>query len=126
MNAEKSQILNVYLDRKTAAIMNGYSINGLDNPVKNGTLVNNYYYILFDQCDDALKNEFIKKNEIPILYKNGIGQYDSNNILIKEYICKYDCIKQMRMSDKTLSKALNQKTLYNHFYFRELGEKLCI
>lgn len=126
LNAEKSQILNVYLDRKTAAIQNGYESSSLDHPVKNGTIKNNYYYVLYEKCDDALKNDFIEKHGIPILYKNGIGQYDSNNILIKEYICKYDCIKQMRMSDKTLSKALNQKTLYNHFYFRELGEKLYI
>ena len=41
LNADKSEILNVYLDRKTAANLNGYqSISALDNPVKNVSLSN--------------------------------------------------------------------------------------
>ena len=34
--------------------------------------------------------------------------------------------KQMKMSDKTLRKALDQKTIYNNYFFRELGEKVFI
>ena len=124
LNAEKTRILNVYLDRKTAALKNGYESSSLDSPVTTGTIKNNHYYVLYEKCDDELKNAFIEMNGIPILYKNGIGQYDSNNVLIKEYVCKYDCIKQMKMSDKTLRKALDQNTMYNNFYFRELKEKI--
>ena len=124
LNAEKTQILNVYLDRKTAALKNGYESSSLDSPVTTGTIKNNHYYVLYEKCDDELKNAFVEMNGIPILYKNGIGQYDSNNVLIKEYVCKYDCIKQMKMSDKTLRKALDQNTMYNNFYFRELKDKI--
>lgn len=59
-----------------------------------------------------------------ILYKNGIGQYDTNNNLIREFICKYDCIKQLQMSDKTLTKALTKNTPYNGTYFKDIGSKL--
>ena len=39
LNADKSEILNVYLDRKTAAKLNGYQSHAaLDNPVKNNTI----------------------------------------------------------------------------------------
>jgi len=124
LNAEKTRILNVYLDRKTAALKNGYESSSLDSPVTTGTIKNNHYYVLYEKCDDELKNAFVEMNGIPILYKNGIGQYDSNNVLIKEYVCKYDCIKQMKMSDKTLRKALDQNTMYNNFYFRELEDKI--
>jgi hypothetical protein len=82
------------------------------------------YYKLFDECDDILKQNFIQNYSEPLLYKNGIGQYDINNNLIREFICKYDCIKQLKMSDKTLSKALTKNTLYNDSYFKDIGSKL--
>ena len=125
LSGNKSEILNVYLDRKTAAHFNGYeSSSALDVPVKNFTLTKGHYYKLYDECEKTLTQNFIKTNGEPILYKNGIGQYDANNNLIREFICKYDCIKQLQMSDKTLAKALTKNTPYNDSYFKELGTKL--
>ena len=125
LSADKSEIVNVYLDRKTAAHFNGYeSMSALDTPVKNFTLTKGCYYKLFDDCDEMVKNNYIQIQSEPVLYKNGVGQYDSSNNLIREFICKYDCIKQMQMSDKTLARALNKQDQYNGYYFKELGSKL--
>jgi hypothetical protein len=125
LNSDNSEILNVYLDRKTAAHFNGYeSLSALDVPVKNFTLTKGHYYKLFDECEETLIQNFTEKHGDPILYKNGIGQYDTNNNLIREFICKYDCIKQLQMSDKTLSKALTKNTPYNGTYFKNIGSKL--
>ena len=126
LNKEKTEILNVYLDRKTAATENGYSSSSaLDNPVKNFTLTNEHYYILYDSCEEDLREEFIAKNnnKEPLLYKNGVGQYNPENNLIQEFICKYDCIKSLHISDKTLEKALTKNILYNGNYFKYLGCK---
>ena len=50
LNKEKTEILNVYLDRKTAAKCNGYqSISALDTPVKKFSLTNGHYYILYNE-----------------------------------------------------------------------------
>ena len=126
LNADKSQILNVYLDRKTAAENNGYSSPGaLDNTVKNGTNTNGFYYVLYEKCDINLINDFETEKGVPLLYKNGIGQYDSNNNLVKEFTCKYDCIRQLKISDKTLNKILDTSA-YNGFQFKSLGRKLYI
>jgi len=134
LNKDKTEILNVYLDRKTAAKENKYdSPSALDNPVKNGTITNeNYYYTLYDKCDICLKNIFLEKyhkntntDEI-ILYKNGIGQYDAQHNLIKEFICKYDCIKSLHISDRTLAKALEKNIIYNNNFFKHLNSKLFI
>ena len=127
LSADKSEILNVYLDRKTAAHFNGYeSISALDITVKNFIITKGHYYKLFDDCDNILKQNFIQTNGDPILYKNGLGQYDAENNLIREFICKYDCIKQLKISDKTLAKALDKNILYNGSYFKELNSKLKI
>ena len=125
MNDAKTEILNVYIDRKTAAIENGYaSHSALDTPVKNASLTNGHYYALYDKCADELRNSFEQIYGTPLLYKDGVGQYTDDNKLIKEFVCKYDCIKQLKMSDKTLAKALDKNAMYNDYYFRMIGSKL--
>ena len=123
LNKEKTEILNVYLDRKTAAKCNGYqSISALDTPVKKFSLTNGHYYILYNDC--TLQSSFISKYGSPLLYKDGIGQFNQDGQLVKEFVCKYDCIKQLTMSDKTLAKALDKNIAYNGSYFKSIGAKL--
>lgn len=125
LNQEKTEIVNVFLDRKTAAACNGFeSSSALDNPVKNFTLTKGHFFKLYDDCEEELKTSFEVKHGQPILYKNGIGQFDSSNKLIKEFSCKYDCIQKLNMSDKTLAKALTKNKPYNGFYFRELTPRV--
>jgi len=127
LNADKSEILNVYLDRKTAAELNGYqNSSALDNPVKNCTVTNGNYYTLYDKCEPNLIQNFEEKYGEPKLYKNGVGQYDMNNNLIREFGCKYDCIRELKMSDKTLAKALQNNIPYNNYHYKEIGAKLSI
>ena len=125
LNADKTEILNVYLDRKTAAQLNGYqSLSALDNPVKNNTIINGNYYALYDDCDQILTQNFETKYGKVLLYKNGIGQYDLSNNLMREFTCKYDCIRELQMSDKTLTKAIQTNMPYNGYYYKPIGSKL--
>jgi hypothetical protein len=125
LNQEKTEIVNVYLDRKTAAQINGYeSSSALDNPVKNFTISKGFYYRLYHDCDEELRQDFENNHGIPLLYKDGVGQYDMQSHLIKEFACKYDCIKTLSISDKTLAKALEKNISYQGFYYKFLGSKL--
>ena len=125
LNIDKSEIINVYLDRKTAADFNGYqSSSALDTPVKNNTLTNGNYYMLYDNCEEKIIHKFEETNGNPLLYKNGIGQFDFDNNLVKEFSCKYDVIRELKMSDKTLTKALENNIPYNNRYYKVLGSKL--
>jgi hypothetical protein len=125
LNQDKTKILNVYLDRKTAAQLNDYeSSSALDNHVKNGTKTKGLYYMLYDNCDQQLIDSYEEEYGTPILYKNGIGQYTINNELVCEFKSKYDCITSLTMSDKTLAKALNNNLPYNSYVYKELGPKL--
>ena len=91
LNQDKSEILAVYIDRKTAAHENNYeSISALDNPVKKFTLTKGHYYTLYDNCGEELRTSFeTSNNGYPILYRNGVGQYDENGNLIHIFLCKY-------------------------------------
>jgi hypothetical protein len=125
LNQDKSKILNVYLDRKTAAQFNDYeSSSALDNHVKNGTKTKGVYYMLYDNCDQQLIESYEEEYGEPLLYKNGVGQYDLQNNLIRDFSSKYDCIKSLKMSDKTLAKALKNNLPYNNYIYKELGLKL--
>ena len=128
INKEQTEIVNVFIDRKTAAQMNGYeSTAALDNPVKNFSLTKDSYYKLYDDCDDELKSAFEEQcGGEPFLYKNGAGQFDADHTLIKAFASKYDCIKQLKMSDKTLAKCYNKDIQYNGYYYKELGSKLSV
>ena len=127
INGDKTKILNVYIDRKTAAHCNGYESSGLDIPVKKSIVSRGFYYQLYDDCDEELRTTFeleLNDGECPLLYRNGVGQYDAQGKLVRVHACKYDCIRTLKISDKTLAKALSKNIEYNGFYFKEIGEKL--
>jgi len=127
LNGEKTKILNVYIDRKTAAHCNGYESSGLDIPVKKSTISRGFYYKLYDDCDEDIRTTFeleLNNGECPLLYRSGVGQYDAQGKLVRVHACKYDCIRNLKISDKTLAKALSKNVEYNGFYFKEIGEKL--
>lgn len=125
LTANETEILNVYLDRKTAALMNGFeSSAALDTPVKNGTVVKGYVYKLFSECQARTK--FIEKyGKEPILYKNGFGVFDATTgQLMREYSSRYDCIRFEKISDKTIAKSMEKNVPYNGALFKNIGEKL--
>ena len=124
INKDKTEIFNVYLDRKTASKYNYCKSQAtLDNIVKNGKIYNGYYYMLYDNCEKCLKEKFENKYGVPVLYKNGVGQYDCNNNLINEFECKLYCSKILKIGDKSLTKALNNNIMYNNNYYKYLGNK---
>jgi hypothetical protein len=128
LNQEKSEILAVYIDRKTAAQLNNYeSTSALDNPVKKFTITKGHYYKLYDNCSEELRTSFeASNNGYPVLYRNGIGQYDENENLIHIFLCKYYCCNILGVSDKCLTKSIKKNIPYNGHFFREIGDRLMI
>ena len=127
VNQEQTEILHVYLDRKTATRCNKYpSIASLDNTVKNHTIKDGHYYQLYEECNASLKNQFQKKHGNISLYHDGIGQFDSNHILLTEFSSKFDCTVRAGISQKSLAKVLDKPIPYREYYFKSLGEKLFV
>jgi cell division septum initiation protein DivIVA len=127
INKDQDEILNVYLDRKTAALMNGYSSGGLDTSVKNGTITQGHYYRLYSDCDKTLIEKFEEKyGKDVFLYKDGFGIFDATtDKLIREFKCKYDCIVAQKISDKTLEKSMRENKPYNGLKFGPIPPRLC-
>ncbi len=129
LNKEKDTILNVYLDRRTASMLNNYnSVAYLDDYVKSGKPVGDYYYVLYENCDKELQRLFLAKigKTDFILYKNGVGQFDKDNNLLQEFTSKYNCKTECGIGDKSLSKAIITNTMYNGYYYKYLEERLIL
>ena len=126
VNKDKTEILTIYINRKTAAKCNNYPcISSLDNVVKNGTLKDNHYYQLFEECDVALQNKWKELKGDTVLYQDGIGQY-KDGILITEFVSRFDCVSKAGISQKSLAKVLDRDIKYKDYYFKSLGEKLFV
>lgn len=123
LDINKTEILNVYIDRKTASLCNGFKPGSLDRIVKEKKVYNDNYYILFNECDLDLRNKFLKEKEFLPLFKNGIGQYNSENTLIKEFVSRTNCCTDLKMCDKTLSKSIKNGDLYKESTFKVLPER---
>lgn len=127
VNKEQTEILNIYIDRKTAARYNDYPcISSLDNVVKHHTLKGDHYYQLYEDCDVVLQNKWKEKHHTIILYHDGIGQYDINHNLITEFTSRYDCTVKACISQKSLAKVLDKDIQYKNSYFKSIGEKLFV
>ena len=126
LDQNKTQILNVYIDRKTGASDNGFeTLSALDNPVRSGKLTNGFYYMIYEKCSEELRTNFeAQHGGYPQLYRSGIGQYDSNNNLTRIFLCKYYCCNELSISDKILSKSIKKNLAYNGFYYKEIGDKI--
>lgn len=119
LNADQTEILNVYLDKKTAALVNGYSDGGLDSAVQKGAISRGFYYKLYSTCDETLIEKFEEKyGKEVFLYKDGFGIFEATTgKLVREFKCKYDCIVAQKMSDKTLEKSMRENKPYNGLKF---------
>jgi phage anti-repressor protein len=125
VNQDQTEIIHVYLDRKTAAQCNQYpSIASLDNAVKNHTIKDGHYYQLYEECDIVLKTKFQAHHGNVLLYHDGIGQFNSNNTLLTEFASKFDCTTKAGISQKSLAKVLDKPLQYKEYYFKSLGDKL--
>jgi len=126
LNPEKTRILGLYIDRKTAARQNGYpSAAGLDVPVKSGKISKGSYYMLHEKCEESVRTDFA--NHIggePMLYRDGLGQFDLEKKLVREFACKYDCIRQLKISDKTLFKAMDKEIPFDGHHYQMLGSRM--
>ena len=72
---------------------------------------------------DEIHDYYLKLEEILHEYHQ-VGQFDGESNLVKTFACKYECIKHLKISDKTLAKCLTKNIQYNGFYFKEIESKL--
>lgn len=82
--------------------------------------------MLYNNCNDELRNVFERKYGVPVLYKDGIGQFNENGELVEEFRCKQYAVEELQISHRTLRKAMEKNIPYNGFFYRSLQNKIKI
>jgi prophage antirepressor-like protein len=111
LNPDKTEIINVYISMQEAVKTNGKIPR------------NSQCYILYEQCDNILKENFEKINGKPLLYQNGVGQFDNTDKLIKDFASKEDCYRKVNISRALLNKLIKENIGKNGFIYKYIGKK---
>ncbi len=81
---------------------------------------------MYENVDEEVKEQFLSKKSIKdvVLYKSGIGKYDQNGVLIREFRSKHHCQQELKIGEKSLNKSLLSGEKLQENYYKFLPEKL--
>ena len=128
LNQAKSKILAVYLDRKVAAAAHGLCHSALEKPVKTGRIHNGHYYMMYENVNSGLRQEFKSSigNELLPFKTKGVEQYDADNNLVRTYSSRQECHESFNIGDRSLNRAIASGMPYNGYVYKLIDPKLFI
>lgn len=113
LNENQTEIINVY-----------YSMQEAIRLSRNGHISrNNKHYILYDTCEQQLIVNFERIHGKPLLYINGVGQFDDESNLINEFSSKQNCFRKSNISRSLLDKLIKTNTIHNGYTYKYIGKK---
>jgi hypothetical protein len=123
LNLEKNNIEKVFQLQKDAAEYIQQQTSVICTAIKYYAKVGGYYWILWDDASQDLKNKYLEHNELPQKYKNVRGakvqQIDSKtNEVIKIFPSIMDVVKEMKMSTKTIKKISIDNSIHKGFKWK--------
>lgn len=123
LNLEKDNIEKVFQLQKDAAEYIQQQTSVICTALKYSTKVGGYYWILWDDADQELKDKYLENNELPQKYKTARGekvqQLDSKTgKVIKTFPSITDVAKEMKMSVKTIKKISMDNSIYKDFKWK--------
>lgn len=124
LNKEKTLIEIVSVSQQAAAeSINIKRKTTIHDAIHKGNLVQNqYYFTYFDDCDEALRNEFLSRSELPnLIVPKGtkIQQIDlKSNKIIKTFNSISDVLKEVCISRASLKRACTNNEAYKGFAWK--------
>jgi len=113
LNLDKNKIINVFCDQLAAAddrkFKGGAAINKV---IKQGTQSGGHYFIMWKDCSDELKNDYLANNSLPEkrAAKGSINieqLHPTTKKFIKLFTSIENVIKEFKVSRKTIKNACN-------------------
>jgi len=128
LDQSKSKILAVYMDRKVAAEAHGLCHSALEKPVKTGRIHNGHYYMMYENVNSGLRQEFESSigNELLPFKTKGVEQYDADNNLVRTYSSRQECHESFHIGDRSLNRAIASGMPYNGYVYKLIDPKLFI
>lgn len=127
LNIEKSKIIKVFALQKDASKYISQDDPTMSNAIKLQIPLENYYWILWNDLSDTIKNDYLKNNELPDKINSrglSIIQINPNtNKIIKKYPSITEASKELHISPKTFKYAMKNDKLYKGFKWKILTNK---
>ncbi len=123
LSVDKKKITNVYMNQKEACNQVGLkSQASMTRAIKTESIAAERYWKFFDDCDELMKQEYLKDHDLPEKRKIKGKKIQCLDPVTREVIETYDCItdacKTHKIGAGTIKKCIENDTLYNEFYWR--------
>lgn len=123
LNLEKNNIEKVFQLQKDAAEYIQQQTSVICTAIKYSSKIGGYYWILWDDASQELKDKYLEYNELPQKYKTARGakvqQLDSKTgEIIKTFPSITDVAKEMKMSVKTIKKISLDNSIHKGFKWK--------
>ena len=127
IDIKRTKILQVFASQKDAVEARNIKCNSFTRAIKQQSISSGHYWNFFDACPIEWREEYLKTNELPDIYKRSHGkqiqQIDPiSNKVIETFITKRDVVRQFQVSYGKLTSVLNTEELYGGYYWREIYE----
>ena len=125
LNLEKNNIIKVFQLQKDAADYIQQQKSMICTAIKYSSKVGGYFWILWDNASQELKDNYLKNNELPDKYKTTRGakvqQIDiKTNEIVKTFASITDVAKEMKMSVKTIKNVSIDGSIHKGFKWKIL------
>lgn len=123
LNLEKNNIEKVFQLQKDAAEYIQQQTSVICTAIKYSAKVGGYYWIIWDNAPQELKDKYLENNELPQKYKTARGakvqQIDSKtDEVIKVFSSITDVVKEMKISTKTIKSVSISNSIHKGFKWK--------
>ena len=111
LNIEKDKIVKVFSDQKSVVSEMKFSgLSSISCAIKRGSLSRGHYFVMWDDCDQKLKDDYLQNNVLPdkrsTVKSKKINQlHPITKEVIKTFVSIDDVIKEFKVSRGTLKNA---------------------
>jgi hypothetical protein len=124
LNLDKTYIVKVFCDQKEAAEDRKFTSSAsISNAIKRKSISSGHYFMMWNDCIEELKNNYLKYNKLPEKRINSftiqVNQiHPTNKNIIKTYSRIEDIIKEFKVSRKTLKNACEYDLLLGGYKWK--------
>lgn len=120
LNLDKTRIERVFCDMKQAGEERQVCISAISTAVKRGNRCSGHYFMAWDDCDEALQQDYLARTTLPEkrVHVNGqvILQIDPvTEEVVRRFSSVQDVIKHVSANRATLKKALDDGAVFRGY-----------
>lgn len=117
---DKTRIERVFCDMKQAGEERQVVISAISTAIKRGSRCSGHYFMAWDDCEEALRQDYLGRATLPEKRVNVNGQVilqvnPATDEVVRRFSSMQDVIKHVSASRATLKKALEEGAVFRGY-----------